>query len=588
MSGSPKRPPRAAKKTPPPASHAEVVDTPEHPIGPDPQEPKTEMHGNELVYVDPDDWRAAIADEYTKKQQLIVDQFFRGAKTKEEVEVCLFIGQKLGLSYLGKQIYAIPRKQKRDGQYVEVLTPQTGIDGYRLIADRTGLLCGIDDAEYEGEETSEFKTTEWEDGKKKWITKQFKHPLIARVRVWKLVGGAPRKFEASARWSEYFPASAPGLWPNRPYGQLGKCAEALALRKGFPNNLSGIYTTEEMQQADARENAIDVTAGGSENTQDAPQLPPPPVKPDLTKISHTKFMEDFNDAKSPGIVQSIYNAAKESAATRSVKFTKEQQQSICHCYLNAVTRVREFLQLGDIDKPGSFLTSAAGVPVLKIAYDAEGWASLERVEPPTAPGVPSPAPAPISPPTVNSPSTSGVQAGAKPVTSGGTAGVPTGGDTAVPAMSSDQWMRIVDLGKRTGKNAMGIEEYAFEYFQTKPAAALSGANAEALIQLLESELGGQATTDLAKEAEAVFGPSAEEGITPWQTKMIHVVVAKQGIDRAAYEKMLLEWFPDLPVPSSSALTRAQADVFLDRFCKEQKITRPTEPPPEAPLPESQY
>lgn len=140
--------------------------------------------------------------------------------SQDELEIFFHQCRKTGLDPLAKQIYF----QKRGGK----MTIITGIDGYRLVADRTGQYAGNDDPVFD------------DDLK----------PTKATVTVYKIVGGARCGFTASARWSQYFPGDTLGfMWKKMPHLMLGKCAEALALRKAFPAELSGVYTAEEMHQA---------------------------------------------------------------------------------------------------------------------------------------------------------------------------------------------------------------------------------------------------------------------------------------------------------------------------------------------------
>ena len=59
---------------------------------------------------------------------------------------------------------------------------------------------------------------------------------------------------AVALWDEYRQTKSGGatnsMWSQRPAGQLAKCAEALAWRMACPYDLAGVYTDEEMGQAD--------------------------------------------------------------------------------------------------------------------------------------------------------------------------------------------------------------------------------------------------------------------------------------------------------------------------------------------------
>jgi len=140
------------------------------------------------------------------------------------------------LSPFKRQVHLVKRYSKDGDKY----TIQTGIDGYRAIANRTGVYAGNDDYRFD-EGLSQYEC----------MQSNRKHPQIAIATVYKLVGGVRVPFTASAEWSAYCPPEKQMfMWTKMPFLMLGKCAEAIALRKAFPEEISGIYTDEEMQQAD--------------------------------------------------------------------------------------------------------------------------------------------------------------------------------------------------------------------------------------------------------------------------------------------------------------------------------------------------
>jgi phage recombination protein Bet len=197
----------------------------------------------------------AVASQFGPEQiELITRTIAKGASPDE---LALFLHQckRTGLDPLSRQIYAIHRGGR--------MTIQTSIDGFRLIAERTGQYAGqLGPFWCDGELYPKLNEAGVAVGEEfQWLTAWIspKPPAAARVAVL-------RKDFAEPLWSVARFASYAGenLWKKMPEVMIAKCAEALALRRAFPQELSGLYTADEMNQADESHVTVEPAAETSE------------------------------------------------------------------------------------------------------------------------------------------------------------------------------------------------------------------------------------------------------------------------------------------------------------------------------------
>lgn len=160
--------------------------------------------------------------------------------TEDEFKIFIAVAGRTGLDPFTRQIHFV----KRWDPVLERMagTFQTGIDGYRLIAQRTG--------DYDGQDAKEWCGPDgvWAEV---WLKEE--PPIAARAKVYRR--GIARPFVAVARYKSYCQRKKDGspnsMWVRMDAEQLAKCAEALVLRMAFPNELSDLYTHEEMAQAES-------------------------------------------------------------------------------------------------------------------------------------------------------------------------------------------------------------------------------------------------------------------------------------------------------------------------------------------------
>jgi phage recombination protein Bet len=177
--------------------------------------------------------------DWTPVQRAALDQIGITEAPIGDQQVFLHVCQRTGLDPFARQIYLIGRRD-RDSPTGKKWTIQTGIDGFRLFCERDNRYAG------EGDPAAEWCGPDgvW---KEMWADDD-NPPVAARFTVRRVDQDNPVR--GVAHYREYVQTKFDGepnqMWRTKAAGQLAKCAEALARRRLFPQDLSNVYTDDEM------------------------------------------------------------------------------------------------------------------------------------------------------------------------------------------------------------------------------------------------------------------------------------------------------------------------------------------------------
>jgi len=236
------------------------------------------------------------------KKALIKGTIAKGA-SDDEIELFFHVCNRTGLDPFARQIYAIKRRSQEKGQWVERIVFQIGIEGFRLGAQRSHARGG---PKYEGP-----TPIQWCDEKGNWtdLWLSDKPPFAARAGVY--VEGFKEPVYAICEYKrlvQTVDGKPNAFWEKGPAFQLGKCVEAAAIRKAFPNELSGFYLQEELYDLPEIK---DITPPMTVEAAQKALLSPPGQKPDSPEPTPEKV-------ETPVLPKDMKGPPPEGKATASV------------------------------------------------------------------------------------------------------------------------------------------------------------------------------------------------------------------------------------------------------------------------------
>lgn len=208
-----------------------------------------EAGAKSLATIEPDQ------QQFTEQQVAILRQLGIEEATQGDLDLFFHYCRTTGLDPFRRQIYMIGRNTKisewvdderaQNGRrkverWVTKYTIQTGIDGYRR--------NGREAAKRHGDSLA-FEGPFWcgEDGEWREVWPAKTPPTAAKFTVYR--NGEP--FSAVVHYDEFVQTGYQGepnsMWAKMPRNQTAKCAEAMAFRRAYPDDFSGLVYEDAAQ-----------------------------------------------------------------------------------------------------------------------------------------------------------------------------------------------------------------------------------------------------------------------------------------------------------------------------------------------------